>query len=480
MKKLPLTLANFAPFALAFVAMGSAHTAVWAAITEPYISYTVKSQDTLQGLSRSLLNEPSKWSEVAKLNGLKNPNLIQPGQVINIPKSLVNLSSQPRIAAPGTVLSTEGDVTIGGQKVQAGAPVPEGARVQTGPNSSAVVQLGDGSRMQLMPKTLAEVVTQHGYALRDPASSASTTWFSGAIRLVEGVLDTLANKQASRMTPLTVTTPTSVVGIRGTHFRVAYEDPASGAARTEVLEGKVRTDNSAQNVGADIGGGFGAAIKPQDREVKVVALLPALAQSQLPAEIVRASAPATGASWTVGTLAGAAGYRAQFATDEKFAQIQGDFKSTSPALDVSTLANGSYYARVRGVDPAGIEGFDAVKLIELKTALVWPTQIFIGASAEYLPAGVLLKVYSKSPDLPKELTVQVARDAAFTQGLQTATVTDATVVLPNIPAGQRSFVRFTSVNTKGSATSSPVFSMDIPANWGSTVLGLTQALQPLR
>jgi hypothetical protein len=331
-----------------------------------------------------------------------------------------------------------------------------------------------------MPKTLAEVVTQHGYALRDPASSASTTWFSGAIRLVEGVLDTLANKQASRMTPLTVTTPTSVVGIRGTHFRVAYEDPASGAARTEVLEGKVRTDNSAQNVGADIGGGFGAAIKPQDREVKVVALLPALAQSQLPAEIVRASAPATGASWTVGTLAGAAGYRAQFATDEKFAQIQGDFKSTSPALDVSTLANGSYYARVRGVDPAGIEGFDAVKLIELKTALVWPTQIFIGASAEYLPAGVLLKVYSKSPDLPKELTVQVARDAAFTQGLQTATVTDATVVLPNIPAGQRSFVRFTSVNTKGSATSSPVFSMDIPANWGSTVLGLTQALQPLR
>jgi hypothetical protein len=489
MKKYPFALLNIARAALVLGALGAAMPSVWAAMTEPYVSYTVKPSDTLQGLSRSLLNDPSKWGEVAKLNELKNPNLIYPGQVIDVPKSLLNLNSQPRIAVPGTVISVQGDVTIGGQKVQAGAPVPEGARLQTGPNSSAIVQLGDGSRLQLMPKTLADVVTQHGYAMRNPASSASTTWFSGAIRLVEGVLDTLAEKKASRIAPLAVTTPTSVVGVRGTHFRVAYEDPASGAARTEVLEGKVRTDNTAQKVGADVGGGFGAAFKPQDREIKIVALLPALADALLPAEVLRSSATAAApqrAEWAVGTLAGAAGYRAQFASDAQFAQIQSDIKSATPALDVTALANGSYYARVRGIDPSGIEGFDAIKLVQIKNApvvvnLVWPKEVSIGATADYVPNGVLLKFYGKSPDLPAQLVVEVASDVAFTQAVQRATFnTDGSLLLRNVPAGQRSYVRFSSVAAASQPAASAMFTLDVPGNWGSTVLGMAQALQPLR
>ncbi len=410
-----------------------------------------------------------------------------------MPKSLLNLNSQPKIAVPGTVLSVQGEVTIGGQKVQAGMPVPEGARLQTGPNSSAVVQLGDGSRMQLMPKTLADVVTQHGYALRDPSSSASTTWFSGTVRLIEGVLDTWAEKKANRATPLSVTTPTSLAGVRGTNFRVAYEDPASGLARTEVLEGKVRTDNTAQKIGAEIGGGFGAAFRPQDREIKVVALLPALADSQLPAQVLRASATAAApqrAEWTLGTLAGAAGYRAQFASDAQFAQIQSDLKSVSPALDVTALPNGSYYARVRGIDASGIEGFDAVKLVQIRNApvappavvsMTWPKEISIGAAADFVPNGVLLKFYGKSPDLPAQLTVEVASDAAFTQALQKDTFnTNDNLLVRNVPAGQRSYVRFSSAVTASQAAASAVFTLDVPANWGSTVLGMTQALQPLR
>jgi hypothetical protein len=472
---------GIAKFAMLLVSVCCLQSAAWAAMTEPFVRYTVQPKDTLQGLTRTLLQQPSQWPEVAKLNGLKNANRIYPGQIIDVPKTLLNLSSQPRIALSGKVISVEGDVKIGGQAAQIGAAVPEGARLQTGPNSSAVVQLADGSRMQLMPKTLAEVTRQHGYALRDPSSSASTTWFSGAIRLVEGVLDTLAEKKANRVTPLEVTTPTSIVGVRGTQFRVAYEDPASGTARTEVIEGKVRSDNSAQKIGAEVGGGFGAAFKPTDREIKVVALLPALPLAQVPAQVVRTSAANTAnAAWTVGTLAGAAGYRAQFATDANFAQIRGDFKSTSPAINVSALSNGSYYARVRGIDPAGIEGFDAVRLVEIKSTLVWPSEIAIGAAASYTPEGLVLKVYGQSPDKPQQLTVEVARDAAFTQGLQSVPLAaNATALLANIPAGQRSYVRFIS-STPGQQGASATFAMDVPGNWGSTVLGMTQALQPVR
>jgi hypothetical protein len=489
MTKRPNTIAHSAQAAIFSIAIGLTSSAAWAAMTEPYASYTVKAGDTVQSLSATLLSDPKQWGELARLNGMGNANAVQAGQVIDIPKSLLNFNSQPRMAAPGRLMNAVGVVKIDGKDVQAGVLVPEGARLETGANGSAIVELGDGSRMQLMPKTLAQVTTQHGYALRDPASSASTTWFSGAIRLVSGVLDTLANKQANRATPLSITTPTSVVGVRGTHFRVAYEDPASGSARAEVLEGKVQNDNPSQNATVSLGTGYGAAVKPEDREIKAVLLLAAMPSSALPKEVLRivgAHNEPEQAAWSIGTVPGARGYHAQFATDEKFSAIVGDFKTASNAVDVKSLANGSYFARVRGIDPAGIEGYDALQLVEIKTAApqsaaLWTREVAKGTTAEYIRNGVRLRVNTQSADTPANLIVQIARDAAFTQGLQSASLAaDATAYLLNVPSGQRSYVRFAGSNAQGLAASSPVYALDVPRNWGSSVVNFSQALQSLR
>jgi LysM domain len=65
-------------------------TSAWAAIdqpTEPYISYTVKTGDKLERVARDLLTDPRKWNELARLNGLKDPNFITPGQVLDVPRS---------------------------------------------------------------------------------------------------------------------------------------------------------------------------------------------------------------------------------------------------------------------------------------------------------------------------------------------------------------------------------------------------------
>ena len=489
MKKVISNGVKYAQAALFFIATGALSPMAIAAMTEPYISYTVKEKDTLSGLTRSLLLEGKKWSEVAKLNGLKNPNLIRPGQMLEIPKSLLNFANLPKVATPGRVVSVYGDVRIGAEAAQGGASVPEGARVQTGEGSSAVLLLGDGSRMQLMPRTLAEITTQHGYALRDPSTSASTTWFSGAIRLVEGVMDALADKRAQRLTPFEVRTLTSLVGIRGTEFRVAYEDPANKVARTEVLEGKVRTDNTTvQGAGADVGAGFGVAIKPGERDVRVVALLRALTDDQLPAQVVRSAAPALQAQWTVGTLAGAVSYRAQLATDETFAQIQSDIKSPTPAINISALPNGIYWARVRGVDSGGIEGFNAARRIEIKTiatALVWPSEMSIGATAQFTSEGTRLKVFTQSVDAPKQLVVQLATDAAFTAGVQSLPLgADGQVLLRNLTPGLRYYVRFNDPAAlpvaQSGAAPSVVYALDIPGNWGVSVLDMAQALQRLQ
>lgn len=48
------------------------------------VTYTVKSGDTLYGICKRLLGDGNKYKEVASKNNIKNPNLIYPGQVIQL------------------------------------------------------------------------------------------------------------------------------------------------------------------------------------------------------------------------------------------------------------------------------------------------------------------------------------------------------------------------------------------------------------
>ena len=47
-------------------------------------TYTVKSGDTLWAICKANLGDGSKYKEIATLNGISNPNLIYPGQVIKL------------------------------------------------------------------------------------------------------------------------------------------------------------------------------------------------------------------------------------------------------------------------------------------------------------------------------------------------------------------------------------------------------------
>jgi hypothetical protein len=461
----------------------------WGAIAqhnEPFISYTIQKGDTLQGLASNLLADPKKWNELAKRNGLKNPNLIIPNAVLDVPQSMINFANQPKLATNGVLTSANGNVSINGAPAQAGALVPEGASIQTGVGSSAILKMSDGSSVQLMPRTLGQVTQQHGYAMKDPASSISTTWFSGAFRLIEGLLDVAAEQAAKRKEPFRVITPTSNIGVRGTQFRVAHDDPSNQSTRVEVQEGKVRAEVMAQNVGAQLDGGFGTRMMPSDREVKRIALLPALPQSALPERVERARDGAQ-ALWTVAALSGAAAYRAELAQDPSFARIIFDTKSISNAIDLSSAPNGNYYARVRGIDALGIEGFNAARRIDvvpaaaLPVSLIWIREINIAATADYTPNGVVLQVNTSSTDTPKDIQVQIAQDAGMTQGVQTVSLnTSGNVMLPSLQAGQRRFLRFTGTSPQGINATSAVYSLELPADWGTTVLSVSSALQPLR
>lgn len=48
--------------------------------------YTVQEGDTLWGIAKSYLGDGSRYAEIAGLSGVKNPNLIYPGQVLTLPE----------------------------------------------------------------------------------------------------------------------------------------------------------------------------------------------------------------------------------------------------------------------------------------------------------------------------------------------------------------------------------------------------------
>ncbi len=441
----------------------------------------MQANDKLIVLANEMLTGPKAWSEVASLNKLPDPNRIRVGQTINIPLRL--LRSSP---ATTRLVSAQGEVSIGGQPATVGQTVPVGTPVQTGANSSAVLELADTSRVQVLPSSLAQVSTSQHYALREAGSSGSTNWYSGVIRLVQGTLETFAAPGARRATPLQVQTPTSLVGVRGTQFRVAFDDPNSQNARTEVLTGLVRADNSRQGTGADLPKGTGAVVNPTQREVKVVQLLPAPDEAALRADITRATGSTGAALWPLPPLAGASAYRVQVAADPQFNQLLRELRvAATPngqAADLSSLPNGQWHARVRGIDSVGLEGFNAVKLVRLadgRVSLMWPGQIAVDATARYVNGNTQLAI-QRAPDAPAQLTVALASDAAMTQIIKRESFTGNNLDLGALRAGQRVYVQFEGAGAGNQVGKSDVLLLDVPTSWGTTIVTLTSALQKLR
>jgi hypothetical protein len=290
--------------------------------------------------------------------------------------------------------------------------------------------------------------------------------------LTEGALEALASKTSKRATPLQIETPTSVVGVRGTEFRVAFTDPIGKTSRTEVIEGKVRADNPAQQSGADLPGGTGALVNPLEKEIKVVVLLPAPDLSAIPSEVLKPQG-----SWPMPTLAGASAYQVQVASDEQFDKIVRDLKVSTGSADLGSLPNGNWFARVRGIDAVGLEGFNAVKLIavkdgewrvtyssmsvvEGKTVLSWIGQ---QAGGQAMADGNYSAVF--------------ARDAALTQSASTLQNSGGkpSLVLGDLKPGTY-YIRLQNAAGLRSET----YRLELSGNWAQTEFDKASALQAIK
>jgi predicted phage tail protein len=99
-----------------------------------------------------------------------------------------------------------------------------------------------------------------------------------------------------------------------------------------------------------------------------VPLLPAPVLAGLPALNDRATL-----RWQFAAVDGAAAYRHQLARDASFRALVSDVVTTTPASELPDLADGRYWLRVRAIDGAAIEGFDATVELEQRWRLDAPT-----------------------------------------------------------------------------------------------------------
>lgn len=390
--------------ALLLAAASATHAQTPAAAAEATLEYTVEQRDTLIWLGKHLLVDPAAWPEVARTNRLPNPNYIVPGQKLRIPARLLR-----SVDVPATLVAASGDVKVDGKPALSGAAVNPGQTITTADASSAILQLGDGSRVKVMPGTETQLGQNRRYQLKAnrnaSAAEDSDGLFASTMRLVRGSVDMAASK-VPRAKPLEVTTPTAVIGVRGTEYRVHHDNQGVGTSRTEVLEGKVQADIvAAGKPGAALNEGFGAVMPTGAKEPAVAALADA---PKLPAFTQRFERPMVRFTLPGETLP----LRLQVAEDPLFERIVKDQRiAPGGEIRVAGLADGTWHLRARRVDTNGLEGRDAKASFVLHARPEPPVGIAPSQGAK-VPVGDVQMAWAENTEAGS-YRLQVAKDASF-------------------------------------------------------------------
>ncbi|MFO1221023.1 MAG: FecR domain-containing protein [Burkholderiaceae bacterium] len=368
-------------------------------IQEPVYVHVTARGDTLIGLGRRLLVDPAAWRELVPLNALRNPDRIPQGTSLRIPLRLMRTETMP-----ATVLNATGQVaTAAGTPVAANQALPEGSELVTGADGHATVRLVDGTLLRLRPSSRLQV--NESNRLPDVGVTNS------AVRLPKGRTEIEAAPAQGGKPGFRIDTPTGLLGVRGTAFRVA-SDGEGAATRGEVLEGTVGFSGAAPGRPVvPVPQGYGSVIAAGGVVSPPVRLLEAPDLSTLPELQERPLV-----NFTLPAVPGAAAYRAQVAPKAAPEAVQADVLATSTELRFDGLADGDYTLRVRAVDRQGLEGKDAERAFRLKArpeaplpSSPEPRAVLFGGHAEF--------AWTANADA-QSYRLQIAGDAGFDKPLR--------------------------------------------------------------
>ena len=228
-----------------------------------FIAYKIKAGDTLNRLAHQYLVQPVDLDAIQKANQLRSLDILKVGAELNIPRHLVK-TSPSKAAIMGLSCATSIRIGNSSKALTVGTQVSEGAVIEVPAECHVSLLLEDGSIIRLPSSASLKISTLRKNALETAPEVK--------LDLARGRVELDVNKSRSKSTPFEVRTPISIMGVRGTEFRVGYS-PEDQSSQVEVLGGVVQTRGSTDATAQAITQGLGVPINADGKSLGVEKLL---------------------------------------------------------------------------------------------------------------------------------------------------------------------------------------------------------------
>ena len=253
-----------------------------------FIAYKIKAGDTLNRIAHQYLVQPLDLDAIKKANRPQSLDILKVGAELSIPRHLVK-TSPSKATIMGLSCATSIRVGNSSKALTVGTQVSEGALIEVPAECHVSLLLEDGSIIRLPSSAALKISTLRKNALETAPEVK--------LDLARGRVELDVNKGRSKLTPFEVRTPISIMGVRGTEFRVGYSHEDQ-AGQVEVLGGTVQTRGNTDANAQAITKGLGVPINADGKSLGVETLLdpPAFAVAKAtagsaPSFVVKLTAP---------------------------------------------------------------------------------------------------------------------------------------------------------------------------------------------
>jgi hypothetical protein len=383
------------------------------------VQVKVEKGDCLIRICNKYLEDPSQWRTIAKINNLKNPDVILPGQVLLIPAEL--MKGTP---VAGSVTFLQGTAEAKTKDAEEWTPLglneklEEGSFVRTGDESSVEIKFEDGNIFLLKPNTTIGLKT---------ARKSSDKYSRYKMSISTGKLISNIQKATGRESAVQIEAPTAVLGVRGTIFRSSVLP--DGTSQFEVLEGEVTVEGKKKMV--EVKQGEGTIVHKDEipippkklLEPPVLAFKPSPLYKKFPVQL------------SFEKVEGAVSYRVVIARDRDIKNIaKEEVIGTQDTFKMTDVEDGTYFMQSNSIDNLGLEDLPSETVeINIRVNPIPPFVEIPADRGEYKSQALRCR-WLKVGDADK-YHVQIAKDAEFQQLVKE----DKKLVNPEYPTGNLAY-----------------------------------------
>ena len=359
-------------------------------------TYTTRPNDTLWDISQKYLKSVTYWERLQKHNSVNIAKQLAPGTRLRIPLEWLKMQ-----AVDATVVSITGKVELVRSEstkaviLSSKESISIGSKIITGDNGSALIQFADSSTLLIQKNSQVVFNTLSSYG--------KTGMVDTRLRLQKGRVETSVTPMKNSGSRYEIKTPAAVAAVRGTQFRVAYENNQQTMA-SEVVKGEVSV--AAEGIEQSLIKGFGTITEKGKAPQPPVKLLIQPDLKNIP-NIVK-YLPFT-FKWP--ELENAVQYRVQISPAEQQNALIHESNQNSEQFTLNTLNDGQYILRIRGIDENGLEGFNAKRAFTLDTD--FPVVTLISPAHKLETSNKALTFKWKLEKKAASYQLQIATDIQF-------------------------------------------------------------------